>query len=83
MAQVAHASVEFAIRYPEQARSTPIGIVLQVPDEQALLGYDAITAEPHVLFHEEDLGDEATALAVVSTGEYFANLPLAGKELAM
>lgn len=89
MAQVAHAAVEFALRYPEQARSTPIGVVLQVPDERALtewanrLSADPEWTDPFVLFHDPDVGDgEYTALSTVSTGECFSSLPLAGRSMA-
>jgi hypothetical protein len=89
MAQVAHAAVEFALQYPEQARSTPIGVVLQVTEEEALIewrsrfDYAHKGTVPYVLFFDPDVGDgEYTALATVTTGEEFADLPLAGRSMA-
>ena len=84
LAQVAHATCEFALRYPKEASSTPIGIVLEVPDRHALhTMVEEVEGTPYVLFMEEDLGGEATALATVCTGEHFSSLPLAGRAMAM
>jgi hypothetical protein len=85
LAQVAHASSEFALRHPTEAASTPIGIVLEVPDEDALLAFaDVVASEgvPSTVFREEDLDDEATAMAVVCDGRHFSSLPLAGRRMA-
>lgn len=97
MAQVAHACIEFALNHPEEASSTPIGVVLGVPDERSLLEWaDRIIGwcGPHaeiqhdgglVVFHDPDVGEggEHTALALVTSGEEFASLPLAGKVPAL
>lgn len=85
LAQVAHVATEHALRHPEQSRSTPIGIVLEVTDEETLLAYahtvrtDGI---PVTVFEEEDLDGEATALAAVCDGRHFSTLPLAGRLMA-
>lgn len=84
-AQVAHVAIEHALKYPDQSRMTPIGIVLEVTDEETLLAYahrvrtDGI---PITVFEEEDLDGQATALAVVSDGRHFSSLPLAGRSMA-
>lgn len=84
MAQVAHACTEFALNHPEKASSTPVGVVLGVPG-QAELRDAALEVEglPYVLFEEEDLGGEHTALAVVTDGREFSSLRLAGSAPAM
>jgi hypothetical protein len=83
MAQVAHAAVEFALQHPEQAGSTPIGVVLQVSDEESLIGWRDTITDPYVLFYDPDVGEgEFTALATVGTGEQFSSLPLAGRSMA-
>lgn len=84
-AQVAHVATEYALRHREWSGSTPIGVVLEVPDEETLLAYADAVSEgipPFTLFHEEDLDGEATTLATVSTGEMFSSLPLAGRSMA-
>lgn len=98
MAQVAHACIEFALNHPEKASSTPVGVVLCVPDEPALLELaDRLIGwcgphvdlskpdNPVVVFHDPDVGEggEHTALALVTSGEEFAHLPLAGKVPAL
>ena len=83
MAQAIHAAVDLALSHPEQAAVTPNTIVLAVPDEGALLDWADRLDVPFVLFAEPDLGGEHTALACFHTGEPFAALPLAGKELVM
>lgn len=98
MAQVAHVCTEFALNHPEKASSTPIGVVLCVPDEAALLeladrligwcGPHADLSKPDnpvVVFHDPDVGPEGehTALALVTSGEEFVGLPLAGRESVM
>lgn len=85
MAQVAHACTEFALNHPEKASSTPVGVVLGVPGEAELLAWEHVAAldGPYVLFREEDLGGETTAIAVVSDGEKFRSLPLAGRTPSM
>lgn len=81
-AQVAHASSEFAQRFPTEAASTPIAVVLEVPDEGTLHAYASVEwDEPFFLFREEDLDNQATALATVCTGERFSSLPLAGRRM--
>lgn len=80
VAQAVHASVEYALRLPSMARSTPNVVVLNVPDESTLLG---LAGPAGFLFHEPDVGDEATAYAEVTTGERFSSLPLAGRVPAM
>ena len=83
LAQVAHVCTEHALKYPVTAASTPIGIVLEVGDEVDLIDRARDGTADGVLFHEEDLGGEATAYAEVSDGSRFADLPLAGREPAM
>lgn len=81
MAQICHVSVEFAIQRPEEAKSTPIGVVLTVSDEQSLI--EIASELDGVLFREPDIGDQATAFACVGDGRTLSHLPLAGRELAM
>lgn len=97
MAQVAHACIEFALHHPDKASSTPIGVVLGVPDEDELLvwadrllgfcGPHADLSEPDmpiVVFHDPDVGSgEHTAIAVVAGPDKFPSLQLAGKAPAM
>jgi predicted aconitase with swiveling domain len=83
LAQVAHVATEHALQHPKESRSTPIGIVLEVPDEETLLAYAAVVAGfPTTVFAEEDLDGQHTALAVVCDGQHFSSLPLAGRSMA-
>jgi hypothetical protein len=85
LAQVAHVATEHALQHPEQSRSAPIGIVLEVPDEETLVTYaERVRTDgvPITVFVEEDLDDQATALAVVCDGRHFSSLPLAGRSMA-
>lgn len=86
LAQAVHAATAFALRHPASAASTLNVVVLAVPDEETLLHYadlDFYTRKYGVLFTEPDLDDEATAYAIVSDGDRFSCLPLAGRVLAM
>lgn len=84
MAQVAHACIKFALDHPDRASSTPIGVVLGVPGKHELIACaEDLEGTAYVLFEEEDLGGEVTALATVSDGRYFSSLPLAHREPAM
>lgn len=79
MAQVCHVSVEYALQRPEEAKSTPIGVVLSVPNETTLV--EIASKLDGVLFREPDIGNEATAFAHVGDGHQLSSLPLAGREL--
>lgn len=92
-AQVTHAAFEFSLKYPDitsqwNERSNYL-VILQVIDEASLLALAHRAAEedhPHLLVHDEDVGDnEATALAV-APGEFhraLSALPLALREAAV
>lgn len=80
VAQAVHAATEYALRLPALARSTPNVVVLSVPDEATLLRFASPSG---FLFHEPDVGDEATAYAEVTTGERYSSLPLVGREPVM
>lgn len=86
MAQAIHAAVELALAAPDRMSKTPNVVVLQVPDEDALMGWWMTVRRseaPRQIFFEPDLGGAATALATFSTGEEFSSLPLAGREVTM
>lgn len=80
--------MDFSLKHPERASSTPTVVVLAVHDEDDLLDHADIKAGfcaapsvgEYILFYDQDLGErgEHTALATVSTGEEFRSLPLAG-----
>lgn len=80
-AQAVHAAVEYALTYPERAASTPNAVVLNVLNLEDLLLFASHEPQIGVLFHEEDLNDEATAYAAVCEDDRFSGLPLAGKQL--
>src|SRR5688572_22136583 len=83
MAQAVHAATEYALTFPRQARDTPCVVVLNVLDEADLLTYARIHPLSGVLFHEDDLGGQATAYATVCDDGRFQGLPLAGRDLAV
>ena len=83
--QAAHAVIEFAITHPRltaawHAASNTL-VILVVPDELALgwLEQDATAAGLRVApFHEPDLGDALTAVAIEpAAGRLLRRLPLA------
>ena len=92
LAQSIHASVELTLMAPEAVSVTPTVVVLEVADEEELLGWfqcfsqgahpDLAINGPMALFREPDLvghpGGSFTALASICDGRRFANLPLAG-----
>ena len=53
-------------------------MLLQIPDEEALLGLnERANGTPRSLFREPDVDDEATALAIAPSGrKLISNLPL-------
>jgi hypothetical protein len=53
-------------------------VLLQVPDEEALLRLnESANGTPRSLFREPDVDDEATALAIAPSGRrLISNLPL-------
>lgn len=81
-AQACHALRLFGAEHPEEDRSWYEGsnnlVLLQVPDEEALLGLlERSSGISSSLFREPDLGDEATALALEARGRRLvSNLPL-------
>jgi len=81
-AQACHALRLFSAEHPEEDRAWYEGsnnlVLLQVPDEKALLALrDQANGCPASLFREPDVGDEATALALGSSARRIvSNLPL-------
>jgi hypothetical protein len=75
-AQVSHALIEWTCRFGRPPENL---VVLQVPDEAALLALEealAVDCRRH-LFREPDLDDEATALSVGPEGwRRLSSLPL-------
>lgn len=76
MAQAIHAAVDEALERPEMVRLHPTVVVLNVESEAHLFEYQVQYGMTP--FHEPDLDGEMTAAACFSTGEEFAELPLAG-----
>jgi hypothetical protein len=81
--QAAHAAVAFAVRYPDIAAAWEPGgylLLLAAPDELHLhwLLADAQGAGHSAMpFHEPDLGNELTAVAVHDAARLCAGYPLA------
>jgi hypothetical protein len=79
--QAAHAAVEFALTFPDIANTAPVVVLLAASDELSLswLRADAVTAGLRITsFHEPDLGDALTAIALEPAGRRLvAGLPLA------
>jgi peptidyl-tRNA hydrolase len=81
-AQACHALRLFSAEHPDEDRAWYEGsnnlVLLQVPDEEALLGLnERANGTPRSLFKEPDVGDEATALAIGPSGRrLISNLPL-------
>jgi peptidyl-tRNA hydrolase len=90
MAQAIHASFGFAQVYSsltnEWLRDSQFLIVVSVPDEHALKALSDEASDrgiPQYLWHEPDLDDQATAVALapgLDSRRLCANLPLAGRE---
>lgn len=74
LAQAVHASIELSQGHDDLPETV---VVLAVADEPALIT-QAGAVSGGALFREPDLGDEATAYAVVSDGAQFSALVLAG-----
>lgn len=74
-AQAIHAAVDEALERPEMVRLYPTVVVLNVESEAKL--YEYATLHGMTAFHEPDLEGEMTAAATFSSGEEFAELPLA------
>jgi hypothetical protein len=76
-----HAAIQFALAFPDVAAAAPTVIVLAARDELSLtwLRDDATAAGLLVAaFHEPDLDDALTALALEpAAGRLVAGLPLA------
>jgi len=52
-------------------------VLLKIQSEQALLDWaKKLDRQQYALFTEPDIGDQATALATLDTGEMFRSLPL-------
>lgn len=89
LAQTAHAAIAAALRWPAPIREWNLEsnnvVVVAVPDEPALISLARLARVDLdvVVFHEPDLGDEATAIAL-EPGTFARRLcssyPLAGKE---
>lgn len=83
MAQAVHAAVTLALAHPARTVATPNTVVLSVSDATELVDWGRRLGSGAVVFHEPDLGGEATALATFADGRRFANLPLAGRVVVM
>ena len=90
MAQSLHAAFGFAHRFTkitgDWLRDSQFIVAVSVPDRDALIklriAADTLGIENH-LWHEPDLDNEATALAlspVLDSQRLCSNLPLAGRE---
>ena len=90
MAQSLHAAFGFANHHPvetaEWLRDSQFVVAVSVPDEDALVklrtAADFLGIKNH-LWHEPDLGNQATALALAPVHDSMrlcSSLPLAGKE---
>jgi hypothetical protein len=79
--QAAHAAIAFTLSHPDVAAAAPVLVLLAVPDELRLtwLRADAVAAGLLVTsFHEPDLDDALTALALEpAASRLLAGLPLA------
>ena len=90
-AQAVHAAFLFATEFPEVTeawhRESNFVVVLQVPDEAALIDrfHRLVPTTDRVVVTEPDLNDEATAFAVVGpiAGRLLSDLPLCQKVVAM
>jgi peptidyl-tRNA hydrolase len=91
-AQAVHAAFAFAHDHPELVgpwqKDSQYLVIVGVPDESALiaLASRAIAAEIALTtWHEPDMGDQATAVAIApgdAARRLCSNLPLHGKRLA-
>lgn len=82
MAQAAHAATYLAAESKLSLYQHPTITILNVPNESILWRvaemHQHIPGDPELfMFHEPDLGNEATAFACYSLGDEFAALPLA------
>ncbi|HSR86979.1 MAG TPA: hypothetical protein VLM11_22590 [Streptosporangiaceae bacterium] len=79
--QAIHAAIEFALAFPALAVAAPAVVLLASGDELSLgwLREDAVAAGlRHTSFHEPDLNDALTALALEpAASRLVAGLPLA------
>lgn len=92
-AQAAHAAFEFSAAHPDLIapwlRASKFLVLLQVPDEVSLIALTSrALAEGLTLtsWHEPDLGDSLTAVALepgARARRLTANLPLLGRQLAV
>lgn len=76
--QAGHAVAEWVLRNP-QAWQNEFLIYLKVPSEDHLHEWSIKLQEkghPYIVFREPDLENQVTALATVSDGKFFSNLPL-------
>jgi hypothetical protein len=76
--QAGHATAQYMLEYPDIWRNSTL-IYLRVKDETALLEWRdklIMRGYPYALFREPDIRNEATALAVQSTGNIFSKLKL-------
>jgi hypothetical protein len=86
LAQSVHALAAFERAFPERYRAWVTGanniVCLQVPNEAALQALLDINDGEAVGFHEPDVGDQLTAIAVSERGVQLAELPLALRKAA-
>ena len=91
MAQAVHAAFGFAHDHPEITaewlRDSQFVVVVSVPDEHSLVSLAATAVSRElatVLWHEPDIDDELTAIAIAPSPEatrLCSSLPLAGRQL--
>ena len=78
--QAGHAVAEYLLTYPDTQVEWNNGylIYLRVSSEQELMEWhwEFEGKRPYAIFYEPDLGSQATALAVLSTGEEFKGVRL-------
>ncbi len=76
--QAGHAVAQYMLEYPDSWRNYTL-VYLKVKDEQTLLEWRdkmIMRGQPYALFREPDIQNEATAVAVQSTGNIFNKLKL-------
>ena len=79
--QAGHAVAEWMLHCPTQAKEWNNGtlIYVRVKNKESLLQWSdklAIKGYEHTMFHEPDIGNQATALACYCDGEVFKRLRL-------
>lgn len=76
--QAGHAVAQYMLEYPDAWRNSTL-VYLRVKDEKTLLEWRdkmIMRGHPYALFREPDIQNEATALAIQSSGNIFSKLKL-------